>query len=481
MSAGPAAPSRPARHAPSPGRRRASRGRRPGGHAGIELWEPVPSPGAPGFRTLWQAISRRKRIIALVFAGTVLAIGAWTLTTRPVYTANVTLRIEKEEPRVLKFEDVIKSADPMPDYYQTQQRLLQSRTLANRVIALLNLDQHPDFTERGRGVVSDRPPPRLGRKLLADWVPRGPAAAPPEAMDDLALESPLTRVFLGRLSVEPVRSSRLVKVSFESHYAPLAARVANTLAEAFVSQTLELRADASRYATGFLGRQMGEARGRLEKAEERLSAFVREKGLNFVGSDRLHRTRGPRHARARILSDAFVKARNERIAKESLAEEAREGGRRLRRDGPPESRRGQAEGRAGHARGAAARAGANIPAGVSAHAAARAEHRGASRADPRRGPPRCPGNRGGLPRRRSRTSARSRRRWTPSAARPCSLGDHLVQYNILRRDVDASRELYTSLLTRLKETQISGDLITSPISIVDRAEVPLQPSRPARA
>ncbi len=147
---------------------------------------------------------------------------------------------------------------------------------------------------------SDRPPARLGARASWPTVARGPAAAPsPEATEDLAVESPLTRVFLGRLSVEPVRSSRLVKVSFESHYAALAARVANTLAEAFVAQTLEFRADASRYATGFLGRQMADARTRLEKAEQQLSAFVRAKGINFVSSDRLARARGPGHARAR--------------------------------------------------------------------------------------------------------------------------------------------------------------------------------------
>jgi capsular exopolysaccharide synthesis family protein len=66
-------------------------------------------------------------------------------------------------------------------------------------------------------------------------------------------------------------------------------------------------------------------------------------------------------------------------------------------------------------------------------------------------------------------------------ARAMRIGDHMVQYNILRRDVDASRELYTSLLTRLRETQVSGDLLSSPISIVDRAEVPLMPSRPRKS
>src|SRR5262249_59416491 len=66
-------------------------------------------------------------------------------------------------------------------------------------------------------------------------------------------------------------------------------------------------------------------------------------------------------------------------------------------------------------------------------------------------------------------------------ARAMQLGDQMVQYNILRRDVDANRELYTSLLTRLRETQVSSDLLSSPISIVDRAEVPLRPSWPRKS
>src|SRR5262249_3419190 len=60
------------------------------------------------------------------------------------------------------------------------------------------------------------------------------------------------------------------------------------------------------------------------------------------------------------------------------------------------------------------------------------------------------------------------------------LGDQMVQYSLLRRDVDTSRELYTALLTRLKETQIASALLTSSIAIVDRAEIPLPPAEPRR-
>src|SRR5262249_13667623 len=239
-------------------------------------------------------------------------------------------RIEKEEPHVVKFENVVNSADAFPDFYQTQQRLLQSRSLANRVIELLALDRHPDFQESDEESVGVARLRAWARERLAPWLP-APTVSSPESLGDLAMESPLTKVFLGRLSIDPVRNSRLIRVSFDSHYAPLAARVVNTLAEAFVTQTLEFRADASRYATGFLGRQIGDARDRLEKSESRLSAFVKANGINFVNAgtssstDRLPEREDLITHELAILSDSLVKARNDRIAKETLAEEARRG------------------------------------------------------------------------------------------------------------------------------------------------------------
>jgi len=54
----------------------------------------------------------------------------------------------------------------------------------------------------------------------------------------------------------------------------------------------------------------------------------------------------------------------------------------------------------------------------------------------------------------------------------------MAGYNLLRREVDANRELYATLSSRLKETRISGTLLASNISVVDRAEVPVTPTHP---
>jgi len=449
--------------------------------------DPSLEAGDPGTAAFWRVIRRRRGTIALVCLAAMLVTAIWVLLMRPVYTATATVRIEKDEPRVLTFDEVVKQTDPLPDSLQTQQRLLQSRTLAHRVIKQLRLTEHPDF--------QDSPPswPALEsarvwmREHLAPWRPSTPGR-PAQLEAGLAVESPVTRQFASSLTVEAVRGSRLVKVSFESHDPALAARVANALSDTFVVQTLELKSSTGRYASGFLARQMGEARGRLETAEEKLNAFLKAHGINFVGPATVLGKGGTGSAPERqdlvtqqlaSVSDALLKARTERIAKESLLQQTRgkdtdslasvlqsphivklkgdlgaveaqykELAQTFKADYPRMRQLQQTIGELKE------QVRAEIDRTVKA---IEADFRSASQSE-----------------------RELQRAMDAQRAEALKLGDNLVQYNILRRDVDAGRELYTALLTRLKETQISADLLTSPISIVDHAEVPLQPSRPRK-
>jgi capsular exopolysaccharide synthesis family protein len=58
------------------------------------------------------------------------------------------------------------------------------------------------------------------------------------------------------------------------------------------------------------------------------------------------------------------------------------------------------------------------------------------------------------------------------------LDGQMARYNLLRREVDTSRDLYSALSSRLKETQVSASLLLSNISVVDRADVPVKRSGP---
>jgi len=439
----------------------------------------LPADEEAHFWDYWRVLTRRRWTVIGCFLTTVIVATIWTFTVRPTYTGTVTLRIEKEQPRVVKFEEVMKEADSQQDYYQTQYKILQSRALANRVIGLLRLDQHPEF-QRAEGERSWLSQGETWlRETLVRWLPLPPPRTP-EPAEDLALESPLTNVFLHRLSVEPIRNSRLVKVSFNSHDPDVAARVANTLADAFIAQQLDQKVEATRYATQFLAKQLETARGKLAESEDKLNRFLKENDILFIGPDRAGQSQDLITQQLTLLSDALLKARAERIAKESVIAQAsrqdiaslpavlqnpvigklkedlaslegeyRKLGQTFKPDYPRMQQLAQniAEGR----RQLVAETDRTVQALQSDYNAAIRNERQLETALAEQ-----------------QTLARR-------------LSTNMAEYNVLRREVDTSRDLYSALLGRLRETQVSAALFTSNISIVDRAEIPSTPSGPRKS
>lgn len=58
--------------------------------------------------------------------------------------------------------------------------------------------------------------------------------------------------------------------------------------------------------------------------------------------------------------------------------------------------------------------------------------------------------------------------------------DKEIRYNMLKREVESSRQIYESLLQRIRETEVTGELKTTNIRVVDKASTPLNPSRPRK-
>jgi succinoglycan biosynthesis transport protein ExoP len=404
--------------------------------------------GEAHFWDYWTVLIRHRRTVVMVFVGAVLTAFIWSVTARPVFTGTAMLRIEREEPRILKFEPPRRDdtgGESTQTQLQTERRLLQRRALANRVIGLVDLERHPEFRSVGR---------RPGE---------------------------LTDAFLDRLQVDPVRNTRLVKVSFESRSPELAAQVANTMADAVIAQQLDEKKDASQYATRFLTAQVNEARQALESSEAQLSQFLGENDILFVGGERMGERVGERQAlisqELATLSDSLLKAKAERIAKESvltqatratadtlpavlqnpliahLKEEATKLEGRYRELGQsfkPEYPRMQ-------------RLAENIK-----------EVRRQIHAEIQRIVEAVRGEYGAAL--QNETEVRKLVDEQRGLAR--KLDGQMAPYNLLRREVDTNRELYTGLSTRLKETQVSASLLISNISVVDRADVPLKRSGP---
>ena len=205
-------------------------------------------------REYWEKILRRKGTVLSVALG-IFVLGAfWTFIQKPVYTAKSTLLIEKE-PNILSFDQVLQIQAMGDDFYQTQYRLLSGRGLADTVVDRLKLYENAEFVGK----------PEKRKK-------------PIDPTDHVFREG-LIDGFLARLSVKPVRLTRLVEVAFEARDPKLAADCVNDLAAAFIDLNINIKYAATEQATTFLSEQIKGLQSEIEQKGKQLQGFEAEANI----------------------------------------------------------------------------------------------------------------------------------------------------------------------------------------------------------
>ena len=185
------------------------------------------------YRRRWTALS--------AFVAVVIAVAVFTFTATPVFEARTQILIQPENPNVISFKEVLEQEKGTNEYYQTQDTILKSRALARRTVDALKMWDSPEF---GGGPV--KAPSFSVRGTITGalgWVaglvstklvgPSLPGVGETEA------QSRVIDVFLGRLTVAPIRNSRLVDIRFESPNAQTAAVVTNEIAKQYIEQNLD--------------------------------------------------------------------------------------------------------------------------------------------------------------------------------------------------------------------------------------------------
>ncbi len=232
---------------------------------------------------------RRKWLIASVILIVLVLVGIYTYTRTPVYSAKGQLLIEKE-PNILSFEEIFQVESFQTDYYQTQYKLLQSRTLAGRAVEKLKLDGHPEFA--------------------------GKRAKAKAGKDDPAFRGMLVDEYLKRLTIFPVRQTRLVDVTFKSSDPKLAAEGVNALFDEFIAMSVESRYTATEQATEFLTQQIASLRSDIERKEMQLQTYGAEKNIVALSD-----TETTIISRLADLNRALTQAQIDRVNKEAYFKE----------------------------------------------------------------------------------------------------------------------------------------------------------------
>ena len=266
------------------------------------------------FRDLWRIVVKRKWVVFAVLLIALATALVSTMMQTPIYRATISLKIEREAAKVIDFKGAIAPEESGDiDFYRTQYELLKSRTLAERVVEQLNL-------RRGVAVAVETPRPWWLGFLRSDRT-AAPGSEAANAGAEAARNPNLLAAgaFQGSLFVDPIRSSRLVRIHFDSPDPKLAADALNALAQNFIAVNLERRFDASSYAKTFLEEKLAQTKAKLEDSERALVEFQRAQQIINVDEKQ--------NVLAQTLSaynQAASKSGEERLRAEALYQEFRE-------------------------------------------------------------------------------------------------------------------------------------------------------------
>lgn len=421
------------------------------------------APGMFDIAEYWRLALKHRLVIAGSLIAALVIGTAATLMMTPIYTASTTLQIEREAVRVINIEDVQprESGYQSEEFFQTQYGLLRSRSLAERVIDSLGLANSDAFIEQMGAEAPER-----GNRSAADYA---------------ALRRRMVLGMVrGGLSVQPVRGSRLVTVSFDSPDPQLSARLVNAFAENFIQSNLDRKYESSSFAREFLEERIAQTKSKLEEAERGLVAYAANQEIINVSEGTAEgggETQSLAASNLVAINTALGDARAARVAAEEKWRQARSAALFTL----PEVLQNPTVQRLTEER-------AQLQAEYEQKARiyqpdwpemqqirARLDELTAQINSVASG---------------IRTSIQNQYTVALNQERSLQgqvnalksdvldLRDRSVQYNILKRELDTSRAIYDTLLQRYREVGVTGGISTNNISVVDQAQAPTSPSKP---
>lgn len=312
-------------------------------------------------------IQKRIKLIITFLLVIPSAVTILVFSIKPVYRASVTILIEKATLKVTKFEEVTSTQAAYRDmqYYQTQYKILTSRTLIERVFEELKLSKDADFR---------------------------------------SAKDPIEKL-LEEINIEPIKNSQIVLAHVEDINSLRAASIANALAKAYIRQDIETRGRATKEAAGWLELQLTDLKKRMQQSEEALNKYIQENRIVTVPDidkkaatliDTLKKDKSDIEAAIAKVSKRYKPKHPKMITLNLQLEEVN-------------------------------------------------------------------------------------KKIESETSKFLDLNQKMVQYNLLKKDVESNQQLYTSLLTRGKETDISEKLELTGIRVIDSAKPPEKPYRPKKA
>jgi succinoglycan biosynthesis transport protein ExoP len=239
---------------------------------------------APGSSLSWEQVIRVLRkhrwLLIAIAGGLTLATLIVALALRNVYQPVARLQIDPVGAGIKTLQEIEnpRSQEDV-DYLDTQVQVLQSDGLAMRVIRILRLDENPEFVSKAEVAEA--------RKSSELESHHGPQAENElaflreqlELADPTPTEAVALRKFHIRLTVNPIRGSRLIEIAFASNDPKIAQSVTNTLVSQFIDQDYRNRYITTMGASAWLSTQISDLGQKVTQSNRAVADFQKKYGL----------------------------------------------------------------------------------------------------------------------------------------------------------------------------------------------------------
>ncbi len=197
------------------------------------------------FRHLYHLLLQRWWVVAAAIASGLGLALVYLLVTPRVYESRAVLQVEQADKKVVQMDDVREVNPSTLDFMNTVVQALTSRNLLLRVVDANNLRSNPDFA----------PPRRDGRPH-----------------SDIELADRLEE----KTTVKLRRLTRLVEITVEDEDPVLARDLAASFVKEFLRENFRQRMSASSLASEFLKEEAEKLKKKLEEAELKLQRYKEE-------------------------------------------------------------------------------------------------------------------------------------------------------------------------------------------------------------
>ncbi|MEA2014285.1 MAG: GumC family protein [Thermodesulfobacteriota bacterium] len=251
----------------------------------------------------WHILTKHKLTIIFSLILIVTLTMLFTFQMKPVYRAATTLIVDSEQ-----------SSSPLTgeriDYesyaaqlltFNTHFKLITSYPVLQKVISTLKLDQLD--MEDSVEISPWRELLTQFKKNIALLLEREKESLTPQ--EKLAQ---LTEKLKKKIEIEQVRDTRLLKVSVEDHDPVMAGNIANALADSYITFNIDNRLRSSQNTLNWMTDQLYEMKKKLEDAEEDFLAYKQQTKLFSV--------KGKQKVVAQKIqefNDIYLQTRNKRL------------------------------------------------------------------------------------------------------------------------------------------------------------------------